>query len=215
MEAGIQILTGSFLALALTTCGSLPKVSWQCNCQLQGEIRLCSLTTDRGVEPFSKHFFQGFDFLRNLFNSDWCHRWGYEACQTARVIESDLKLAFGAIHRVAVGEEVRRRCLPKLCELRQQSFRGRDCCVVAQPKQLDHHCNRTNLSTYQQFTMASSGSGYDLSASTFSPDGRIFQVEYATKAVENAGTVLAIKGSNGVVLGVAKPMHHKMIVASS
>uniref|UniRef100_A0A8D2DP02 Proteasome alpha-type subunits domain-containing protein n=1 Tax=Sciurus vulgaris TaxID=55149 RepID=A0A8D2DP02_SCIVU len=25
--------------------------------------------------------------------------------------------------------------------------------------------------------------GYDLSTSTFSPDGRVFQVEYATKAV--------------------------------
>jgi 20S proteasome subunit alpha 7 len=63
--------------------------------------------------------------------------------------------------------------------------------------------------------MASSGSGYDLYASTFSPDGRIFQVEYATKAVENAGTVLGIKSSNGVVLGVAKPIHHKMVVATT
>lgn len=63
--------------------------------------------------------------------------------------------------------------------------------------------------------MASSGSGYDLSSSTFSPDGRIFQVEYATKAVENAGTVLGIKGKDGVVLGVAKPINHKMIVATS
>ena len=63
--------------------------------------------------------------------------------------------------------------------------------------------------------MASSGSGYDLSAATFSPDGRIFQVEYATKAVENAGTVLGIKCSNGVVLGVAKPIHHKMVVATT
>jgi len=27
---------------------------------------------------------------------------------------------------------------------------------------------------------------YDLSASTFSPDGRVFQVEYAIKAVENS-----------------------------
>lgn len=30
---------------------------------------------------------------------------------------------------------------------------------------------------------------YDLSAGTFSPDGRIFQVEYAKKAVENSGYV--------------------------
>uniref|UniRef100_A0A8C6STS1 Proteasome alpha-type subunits domain-containing protein n=1 Tax=Neogobius melanostomus TaxID=47308 RepID=A0A8C6STS1_9GOBI len=29
---------------------------------------------------------------------------------------------------------------------------------------------------------------YDLSASTFSPDGRVFQVEYAMKAVENSRT---------------------------
>lgn len=63
--------------------------------------------------------------------------------------------------------------------------------------------------------MASSGSGYDLSASTFSPDGRIFQVEYATKAVENAGPVLGIKCADGVVLGVAKPVHHKMVVATT
>lgn len=60
--------------------------------------------------------------------------------------------------------------------------------------------------------MASSGSGYDLSTSTFSPDGRIFQVEYATKAVENAGTVIGIKASDGVVLGVSKPILHKMVV---
>ena len=63
--------------------------------------------------------------------------------------------------------------------------------------------------------MASSGSGYDLSAATFSPDGRIFQVEYASKAVENAGTVIGIKASDGVVLGVSKPVMHKMIVAST
>jgi 20S proteasome subunit alpha 7 len=63
--------------------------------------------------------------------------------------------------------------------------------------------------------MASSGSGYDLSAATFSPDGRIFQVEYAGKAVENAGTVLGIHSKDGIVLGVAKPLYHKMIVPTT
>jgi 20S proteasome subunit alpha 7 len=63
--------------------------------------------------------------------------------------------------------------------------------------------------------MASSGSGYDLSTSTFSPDGRIFQVEYATKAVENASTVIGIKAVDGIVLGVAKPIYHKMVVPNT
>jgi len=65
--------------------------------------------------------------------------------------------------------------------------------------------------------MASSGSGYDLSAATFSPDGRIFQVEYATKAVVSpqAGTVLGIQTADGIVLGVSKPLLHKMIVPNT
>lgn len=61
--------------------------------------------------------------------------------------------------------------------------------------------------------MASSGSGYDLSSSTFSPDGRIFQIEYAGKAVENAGTALGLRCRDGVVLAVEKPLQNKMLVA--
>ena len=64
-------------------------------------------------------------------------------------------------------------------------------------------------------TMASTGAGYDLSPTTFSPDGRIFQVEYATKAVENSGTVVGIRCADGVVLGVEKVMLSKMLLPSS
>mmetsp|Transcript_40315 Transcript_40315/g.59252 ORF Transcript_40315/g.59252 Transcript_40315/m.59252 type:complete len:273 (+) Transcript_40315:140-958(+) len=63
--------------------------------------------------------------------------------------------------------------------------------------------------------MASSGSGYDLSSSTFSPDGRIFQVEYASKAVENAGTALGLRCSDGIVMAVEKPLISRMLLATS
>jgi 20S proteasome subunit alpha 7 len=58
--------------------------------------------------------------------------------------------------------------------------------------------------------MSSIGTGYDLSASQFSPDGRVFQVEYAQKAVENSGTVVGIRGKDGVVLGVERLVQSKL-----
>lgn len=58
--------------------------------------------------------------------------------------------------------------------------------------------------------MSSIGTGYDLSASQFSPDGRVFQVEYALKAVENSGTAIGIRGKDGVVLAVEKLVTSKL-----
>uniref|UniRef100_A0A0E0L451 Proteasome subunit alpha type n=1 Tax=Oryza punctata TaxID=4537 RepID=A0A0E0L451_ORYPU len=60
--------------------------------------------------------------------------------------------------------------------------------------------------------MSSIGTGYDLSVTTFSPDGRVFQVEYAGKAVDNSGTVVGIKCKDGIVLGVEKLVTSKMIL---
>ncbi|TEA30459.1 hypothetical protein DBR06_SOUSAS8710047, partial [Sousa chinensis] len=52
--------------------------------------------------------------------------------------------------------------------------------------------------------MSSIGTGYDLSVSTFSPDGRVFQVEYAMKPVENSSTAIGIRCKDGAVFGVEK-----------
>ena len=60
--------------------------------------------------------------------------------------------------------------------------------------------------------MASIGSGYDLSVSTFSPDGRVFQVEYANKAIDNSGTAIAMVYNSGIVFAVDKYVSSKMIV---
>ena len=63
--------------------------------------------------------------------------------------------------------------------------------------------------------MSSIGSGYDLSSSTYSPDGRVFQVEYAVKAVEASGTVIAIRAKDGVVIGVQNLKASKLLVPKS
>jgi len=63
--------------------------------------------------------------------------------------------------------------------------------------------------------MTSIGTGYDLSASTYSPDGRIFQVEYANKAVENSGTAIGLKVKDGIVLAVEKLVHSKLLVSEA
>ncbi|SGZ31849.1 BQ5605_C042g12019 [Microbotryum silenes-dioicae] len=60
--------------------------------------------------------------------------------------------------------------------------------------------------------MSSIGTGYDLSSSTYSPDGRIFQVEYANKAVENSGTAIGLRCKDGVVLAVEKLVTSKLLV---
>ena len=53
---------------------------------------------------------------------------------------------------------------------------------------------------------------YDQSVSTFSPDGKIFQVEYAQKAVEAAGTGVGVRCVDGIILGVEKLLTSKLLV---
>ncbi|EDV36804.1 uncharacterized protein Dana_GF13142 [Drosophila ananassae] len=58
--------------------------------------------------------------------------------------------------------------------------------------------------------MSTIGTGYDLSASQFSPDGRVFQIDYASKAVEKSGTVIGLRGKDCVILAVEKIISSKL-----
>ena len=58
-------------------------------------------------------------------------------------------------------------------------------------------------------------SGYDTSCTTLSQEGRIYQIEYANKAIENSSTVLGIIFKDGVVLISEKIKQSKAIVSGS
>ncbi|XP_013415229.1 proteasome subunit alpha type-5 isoform X1 [Lingula anatina] len=58
-------------------------------------------------------------------------------------------------------------------------------------------------------------SEYDRGVNTFSPEGRIFQVEYAIEAIKLGSTAIGIQTSEGVVLAVEKRVTSPLIEPSS
>ena len=57
--------------------------------------------------------------------------------------------------------------------------------------------------------------GYDRAITVFSPDGRLFQVEYARGAVKRGTTSIGIKCSEGIVLAVDKRTTSNLVEATS
>jgi proteasome alpha subunit len=57
--------------------------------------------------------------------------------------------------------------------------------------------------------------GYDRAITVFSPDGRLYQVEYAREAVKRGTTAVGIKCAEGVVLIVDKRVSSRLLEASS
>lgn len=55
------------------------------------------------------------------------------------------------------------------------------------------------------------GSRYDGRTTTFSPQGRLFQVEYAMEAISQAGAAVGVLGSDGVVLAAEKKVTSKLL----
>lgn len=56
---------------------------------------------------------------------------------------------------------------------------------------------------------------YDRAITVFSPDGRLFQVEYAREAVKRGSTALGIIYKNGVLLGIDKNVTTRLLKGES
>lgn len=56
--------------------------------------------------------------------------------------------------------------------------------------------------------------GYDRTMAMFSPDGRLFQVEYAKEAVKRGSTALGTTFKDGIILATVKPAG-KLVVSDS
>jgi proteasome alpha subunit len=63
----------------------------------------------------------------------------------------------------------------------------------------------------QQYQMG----GYDRAITMFSPDGRLYQVEYAREAVKRGTTAVGIKCKSGIVLLVDKRVSSRLLEPSS
>ena len=63
--------------------------------------------------------------------------------------------------------------------------------------------------------MQPSGRGYDHGITTFSPDGRLFQVEYARESVKRGTTTAGLKFKEGVVLVCDKRIASRLIIPES
>ena len=58
-------------------------------------------------------------------------------------------------------------------------------------------------------------SEYDRGINTFSPEGRLFQVEYSLEAIKLGSTAIGISTSEGVILGVEKRITSSLLETSS
>lgn len=51
---------------------------------------------------------------------------------------------------------------------------------------------------------------YDTHTTTFSPEGRLYQVEYAMEAISHAGAAVGVRTDSGVVLAAEKKILSKV-----
>lgn len=61
------------------------------------------------------------------------------------------------------------------------------------------------------FLRVQAGRRYDARTTIFSPEGRLYQVEYAMEAIGHAGAAVGVLSSHGIVLAAEKKITSKLL----
>ena len=67
---------------------------------------------------------------------------------------------------------------------------------------------KTHLTNFECFQ-------FDYGCYSLSPEGRIYQVEYAEKAVETSSTIVGVVCKDGIILGTEKLVLNKMMLSGT
>ncbi|KAH9942353.1 N-terminal nucleophile aminohydrolase [Epithele typhae] len=72
-------------------------------------------------------------------------------------------------------------------------------------------CRRLCSTIFILLTVILQARRYDSRTTIFSPEGRLYQIEYAMEAISHAGTVLGVLSKDGVVLAAEKKVTGKLL----
>jgi Proteasome subunit A N-terminal signature/Proteasome subunit len=81
---------------------------------------------------------------------------------------------------------------------------------IARPA-LIHELASTTSPPFHSLFLCAMARRYDARTTIFSPEGRLYQVEYAMEAISLAGTAIGVLAKDGIVLAAEKKVTSKLL----
>jgi hypothetical protein len=94
---------------------------------------------------------------------------------------------------------------------RTSRLQSRDTKLHADTPDNRQSCRGDTIPGYARSTRGKSSTANSPQTTIFSPEGRLYQVEYALEAISHAGTALGILAQDGIVLAAERKVTSKLL----